>query len=534
MALKLNHCGLICIQQIAIIHQIHTDHTMSIIGKLIKTGISLNQKLGSETTSGENSQREQLEKLIETAQNTAFGKYYGFTDLLKSDNIVVSFKERVPIHNYDAMHTEWWSKQLEFPDITWPGKPHFFALSSGTTGKSSKRIPITDDFLASMRKSGTSLIKSLPNYDFPEELFESEVLMLGSSSHLDAHPNGHLEGEISGINVSNFPGWYDMFYRPGSEIAALSDWNDRLARIVEEAPTWNIGAIAGIPSWVLLMLQEIIKHHNLTNIHEIWPNFTVFASGGVAYETYRQDFDAICAKPIVVMDTYLASEGFFAFTARPGTMDMKLVLDNSYFYEFIPFDERGVNAQGELLENPVSHTLAEVEAGQDYVLVISTSAGAWRYVIGDTIRFTDLEKHEIKITGRTKFFLNVVGSQLSEEKMDDAILTVSEELKVSVNEYMVAAVKKDTNAYIHQWVIVCETEVDHKNFGEKLDVALKQANKNYGVARSKALKGIEVEVIDKEKYHHYLEISKKKGGQVKTPKVMTEEKMLELLDVVKS
>jgi len=505
---------------------------MSIIGKLIKTGISLNQKLGSESRPGEDQQKEQLRKLIEIAQNTAFGKYYGFSDLLKAENIVANFKSCVPIHHYDDMHSEWWIKQQEHADITWPGKPHFFALSSGTTGKSSKRIPITDDFLASMRKSGTSLIKSLPNFDFPEELFESEMLMLGSSSHLDSHPSGHLEGEISGINVSNFPSWYDMFYRPGSVISAINDWNERLARIVDEAPSWNIGAIAGIPSWVLLMLQEIIKHHKLTNIHEIWPNFTVYASGGVAYETYRQDFEAICAKPIVVMDTYLASEGFFAFTARPGTMDMKLVLDNSYFYEFIPFDERGVDERGELLENPVSHTLSEVDMGKDYVLVISTCAGAWRYVIGDTIRFTDLEKFEIKITGRTKFFLNVVGSQLSEEKMDDAILTVSELMNLSVNEYMVAALKKDTNAYIHQWVIVCENEVDCGNFGQNLDNALKEANKNYGVARSKALKGIEVKMINKEKYHNYLEKTKKKGGQVKTPKVMSEEKMLELLSMI--
>jgi len=153
-------------------------------------------------------------------------------------------------------------------------------------------------------------------------------------------------------------------------------------------------------------------------------------------------------------------------------------------------------------------------------------------VIGDTIRFTDLEKFEIKITGRTKFFLNVVGSQLSEEKMDDAILTVSELMNLSVNEYMVAAVKKDTNAYIHQWVIVCEKEVDCGHFGQNLDTALKEANKNYGVARSKALKGIEVKMINKNKYHQYLEKTKKKGGQVKTPKVLSEDKMLELLDII--
>ncbi len=173
--------------------------------------------------------------------------------------------------------------------------------------------------------------------------------MLSSTANLKEHNRGHLEGEISGINVSNFPGWYDMFYRPGKEIASIDSWDERLQRIVQEAPKWNIGAIAGIPSWVLLMLQEIVKAHKLNHIHEIWPNLTVYASGGVAYETYRQGFDKICAHPLTIIDTYLASEGFFSFGNRPGSMSMELALSHGYFYEFIPFDERGVDGQGNLL-----------------------------------------------------------------------------------------------------------------------------------------------------------------------------------------
>ncbi len=245
--------------------------------------------------------------------------------------------------------------------------------------------------MQSVRSVGMSLIKCVPDFDFSDELFEKEILMLSSTANLNVNNRGHLEGEISGINVSNFPGWYDMFYRPGKEIAAIDNWDERLQRIVEEAPNWNIGAIAGIPSWVLLMLQEIVKVHKLKTIHDIWPNLTVYASGGVAFETYRQAFNKICKTPLVIIDTYLASEGFFSYSNKPDAMSMQLALAHGYFYEFIPFDERGVDGQGNLIENPESHRLEEVQLDQEYVLVISTCSGAWRYMIGDTIKFTNME-----------------------------------------------------------------------------------------------------------------------------------------------
>jgi hypothetical protein len=227
---------------------------------------------------------------------------------------------------------------------------------------------------------------------------------------------------------------------------------------------------------------------------------------------------------IQYMDTYLASEGFFSYSTQPKSMNMRLALDHGYFYEFIPFDSRGVDKHGGLLDNPESHTLEEVVLGQDYALVISTCAGAWRYIIGDVIKFTSLDPFDIKITGRTKFFLNVVGSQLSEEKMDAAIREVSHQLDCSVNEYAVAAVKKEEE-YIHQWVIVTENQVQTSDFKDALDTSLKNANKNYQVARSKALKGLEVLSISKKTYYDYLGTIKKKGGQIKTPKVMSEETM---------
>lgn len=500
---------------------------MPLLGKLVKAGIDISAILLSEEESPKISQENQLRELLSKAKDTAFGKYYGFEELLKSDNLIASYRKEVPIFNYGQMHAQWWSRQERFPDITWPGRPHFFARSSGTTGKSSKRIPITDEFLASMKSVGTSMINSLHDFDFPETLFESEVLMLSSSARLDRNDQGFEEGEISGINVSNFPDWYDIFYRPGKAIASISDWDERVNAIAEHAPEWNIGAIAGIPSWVLLMLKRIIDRHQLESIHDIWPNFQVYASGGVAFETYREDFDKLCKSPITVLDTYLASEGFIAYSSQPGSMAMKLALSHGYFFEFIPFDERGIDGSGELLSDPVVLGIDEVEVGKEYVLLLSSCAGAWRYAIGDVIRFEAIAPPQIRITGRTKFFLNVVGSQLSEEKMDKAILELAENMGKTINEYMVAALKNANGDYFHQWVLV--TELRSTGLAEQLDELLKSANKNYAVARSKALKGIDVKVISKAQYTDFLAQNNKKGGQTKTPKVMKPEKMESLL-----
>ncbi|MBD3636088.1 MAG: GH3 auxin-responsive promoter family protein [Crocinitomicaceae bacterium] len=501
---------------------------MSVLGSIVKMAVEVNQKLHFLERSPEDEQAQQLIDLLSMAQNTSFGKYYGFTDIIRADDPLKAFQKNIPIHNYKDMHF-WWKQQQRFPDITWPGKPEFFALTSGTTGNKPKRTPVTKEFVDSMRDVASSVARSLPNFDLPPEIFESRVLMLSSSAKLKKHEDGHLEGEISGININNFPGWYDLFYAPGFEIANIDNWEERIERIVEMAPEWNIGAIAGIPSWVLIMLKAIMKKYELEYIQDIWPDFQVYASGGVAYETYREDFQKLSNKELIIIDTYLASEGFFAHTARPNTMAMRLALGHGYFYEFIPFDERGVDERGNVLDNPEIHTIKDIEKDQEYVLVVTTTAGAWRYIIGDTIKFTALHPHEIIITGRIKFFLNVAGSQLSEEKMDLGIQHLSEKIGHPINEYMVAGVKNQEDEYIHQWVLVCENGFEEKEAAEILDRKLSEINKNYGVARNKALKDIVVKRISKEMYNDYLESHKKKGGQAKIPKVMDQEQMKELL-----
>lgn len=501
---------------------------MSILGNVIKTAIEIKNTLTPEVKDAYETQEEQLRSLLSKAAKTAFGKYYNFEKILESDNPIDQFRQRVPIHDYDLINDEWWQQQQEQPDITWPGQPKYFALSSGTTGKESKRIPVTDDMLASFRAVGISQVESLSHFDFPAEFYEKDVLMLSSSANLEKHKD-HLEGEISGINTSNLPSWFSGFYKPGIEIASIPDWDERVEAIAQAAPEWDIVALAGIPSWIQMMLEKIIATHQLNNIHELWPNLRVYASGGVAFEPYRESLERLMGRPLIYMDTYLASEGFFGFTARPGTMNMKLALNHGLYYEFIPFDERGFDETGCLLEDPEVHSIEQVVEGQDYALLVSTPSGAWRYMIGDTIKFTDLEKYEMRISGRTKYFLNVVGSQLSEEKINDAVRQLAEKNEVDINEFAVAAIKNDVGEYIHQWVLGTKADLNEEAAAQQLDEILQELNKNYKVARGKALHGVRLRAVPTEKVYSWLESRKKKGGQIKMPKVMKAEMMEDLL-----
>ncbi|CAG2534786.1 GH3 auxin-responsive promoter [Maribacter dokdonensis] len=498
---------------------------MNIIGNFIKGVINVTDKITGEDNPIED-QKAVLQNLLETAKDTSFGKAYAFEDILESNNPQQAFRNAVPYFDYNQINDAWWHKLHEGQtDVTWPGSPDYFALSSGTTGKTSKRIPVTDAMIDAIRQAGIKQVLAISNFDLPADFFETGILMLGSSTDL-VENDDHLEGEISGISASNIPSWFSGYYKPGKEIAQIDDWDERVAKIAEKAADWDIGALSGIPSWIELMLKEVIKKHNLNNIHEIWPNLQVYTSGGVAFGPYEKSFNALMGKPVTVIDTYLASEGFIAFQARPETDAMKLVTDNGIYFEFVPFDPDYILEDGSIAQDAPSLTLSEVEKGQNYVLIISTVSGAWRYLIGDTIEFTDVERAEIKITGRTKFFLNTVGSQLSVNKLDDALQDIMETFDIEVPEYTLCAKKYDDGFY-HTWYLGTTTTQNPEKIAEKLDESLKAANKNYKVARSKALKGVKVFTVNPEVFYGWNDSNKKKGGQVKMERVMNEEKFAE-------
>ncbi len=495
---------------------------MEIIGNIIKKTIEIKDLLTPEANPIAE-QEEVLKQLISTAKSTVFGNTHQFEKMLKSDNLEAAFKKEVPYVDYHQLKDQWWQKTIDgAADITWPGTPNYFALSSGTTGKKSKRIPVTDDMIEAIKKSGIKQVEALANFDLPPAFFEKGILMLGSSTNLTER-NGHLEGEISGISASNIPSWFRSFYKPGEEIAEIDDWDTRVEKIAQEAPNWDIGALSGIPSWIELMLEKVIETHQLNNIHEIWPNLEVYTSGGVAFSPYEKSFNKLLGRPIQIIDTYLASEGFIAFQQRPETDAMKLVTDNGIYFEFIPFEPAYLNEDGSLKQGAPSFNISEVKPDTDYVLVVSTVSGAWRYMIGDTIAFTDIERAEIVITGRTKFFMNVVGSQLSIQKMNDALKEIEAAYEMAIPEFVLSAVRINGEFY-HHWYLGTDANVDTLDLAIKLDHNLQKANKNYRVARSKALKGVKVSLVPPSMFAEWNGAQKKKGGQVKMERVMSEEK----------
>lgn len=498
---------------------------MAILGSIIKGALDLRDALVSESSPAE-AQQEVLKQLLEKAQDTAFGKYYAFKNILEKEDFQKTFANTIPFHDYNRMREDWWSRIEEgVEDITWPGKPHYFALSSGTTGKKSKRIPVTDDMVDAIRNAGIKQVGALPNFDLPSDFFEKEIMMLGSSTDLSERDE-FLEGEISGITASNIPFWFKGYYKPGEDIAKIDDWDTRVKTIAKRAKTWDIGALSGIPSWIELMLKEVIEYHDADTIHDVWPNLQVYTSGGVAFQPYEKGFNLLLSKPITVIDTYLASEGFLAFQERPETTSMKLVTDNGIYFEFVPFEPQYILEDGSISQDAPVLTLDEVSLDQDYVLIISTVSGAWRYLIGDTIAFTDIERAEIIITGRTKFFLNVVGSQLSVNKMEVALRELEQEFDIEIPEFTLAAVNRE-GEFHHCWYLGTNSNVEASKLTEALDKSLMEANKNYKVARSKALKGVKVTTVDPNVFYEWNAKNKKKGGQVKMERVMDEEKFAE-------
>jgi hypothetical protein len=503
---------------------------MALLGPLMKTALNIHEKFTA-TTDHVKAQEKVLNHLLSTAEDTSFGIYYGFSSILRDKDIKAAYAVAVPFYSYHKMDEQWWVKMKEGkPNITWPGVPRFLARSSGTTGNKPKTIPVTDEMIAAIKSAGTRQVSALTHFNLSSDVFESEVMVLGSSTDL-IEENGFIIGEISGISTSNIPEFLDTFYRPGSEISAIDDWDERVQKIAEEAKNWDIGMLSGIPSWLELMLKKVMEVNHASNIHEVWPNLSVYTSGGVAFEPYRSSFEKLFAKPVQIVDTYLASEGFIACQQRPGTDSMQLITDGGIYFEFVPFKPDYIEQDGSISSNAPVLCLENVEEEVDYALIISTVSGAWRYLIGDTVKFTNKERAEIKITGRTKFFLNVVGSQLSVLKMETAITVLQEKFNASITEFTVCAKKIDGD-FNHVWYLGTDSDASEKELADSLDQSLQQANKNYKVARSKALKGVQVHKIPVDTFSKWNHHNKKKGGQVKMEKVMDEEKFEKWEDFV--
>ncbi|MFM8950181.1 MAG: GH3 auxin-responsive promoter family protein [Bacteroidota bacterium] len=492
---------------------------MPLLGSIIKSGIALRSKIAIERSNPEQHQKKVLRKLLSKAKDTMFGNAYRFSDLLESDNFIDNFRGSVPIHDYNSIFSKWWNKTLHnAEDVCWPGVVKYFALSSGTSESSSKHIPVTKDMIKSIQKVSMKQILSLAKYDLPESLFEKGILMLGGSTHL--HQRGsYFEGDLSGITVSNIPFWFQHFYKPGRKISKEMDWNAKLEEITEKAPEWDIGIVVGVPAWVQLLIEKVITRYNLKNIHEIWPNLSIYVHGGVSFEPYRKGFEQLLGKPLNYIETYLASEGFIAFQDEPGERSMRLNLNNGIFFEFIPFNPQNFNSDGEVIGNPKTLLVHEIEEGQDYAILLSTCAGAWRYLIGDVVRFTNKSKCDIVIVGRTKHFLSLCGEHLSVDNMNKAIEMVANELNIRINEFTVSGIPYGT-MFAHKWYVGTDDNCDPSHVRQLIDDKLKILNDDYRVERGSALQEIFVEIVSPQVFLQWMEANNKVGAQNKFPRVM--------------
>jgi len=486
----------------------------------IKLPKSIARALKFPVSSPRRQQVKVLKNMLRKARFTEFGQKYKFDEILLSRHPGKSFQQIVPTFDYSKIYKEWWYKTVEGkPDVCWPGVIKLFALSSGTSESASKFIPITKDLIRSNNITSIRQLLTLATYsNVPRSSVSKGWLLLGGSTQLQKSAT-YFAGDLSGIQAKNLPFWFQGLYKPGKKIAREKNWAKKLEEIVENAPGWDIAFVVGVPAWVQLCMEKIIDRYKLKNIHEVWPNLAFYVHGGVAMEPYKRGFKKLLGKPITYIETYLASEGFLAYQSRQDAIGLKLALNNNIFFEFVPFDDENFDSEGNMVVNAEVLMIHEVEEGKDYAVLISTNAGAWRYIIGDTIRFVDIEKNEIIITGRTKHFLSMVGEHLSVDNMNKAIELVSEELKISIPEFTVAGIPYGS-LFAHQWYIATDDKVSSEELKIRIDNKLKELNDDYEVERKHALKEVFVDVLSEQTFMDFMKTKGKMGGQHKFPRVL--------------
>jgi GH3 auxin-responsive promoter len=497
---------------------------MAILGNLLKQTLTLSksiERLNPVHEKPHRVQRRVLKKLLSKSQFTAFGLTYHFDKILAARHPVKEFQRTVPVHDYDSMYGKWWHKMVEKEEVNicWPTAIKYYALSSGTSGAPSKYIPVSREQLRKMRRAALGSLLSLRQYELPPVTFTKGVLTIGGSTDLTQERN-YYKGDLSGITVGNVPLWIQRYKTIPNAISNEKDWTTKIEKIIEAAPTWDIGIVCGVPAWIQLIFEKIIDRYNLTTIHDMWPNLKVFIHGGVAFEPYRKAFERLVKEPLVYVDTYLASEGFIAYTARPNSEGMRLVLNNGMFYEFVPFNSSNFDDDGKMIESPETLYLNEVQEGVDYALLITSSSGAWRYLIGDTVKFTNVDKCEIIITGRTKHFLSMCGEHLSVDNMNSAVTKLSNTYNVSIPEYTVIGTNENDQFY-HNWYIGSNDAMPAiETIKTLIDTTLCDVNDDYITERKHALKDIRIHVLPTAVFYDWMRSQGKEGGQHKVPRVL--------------
>ena len=472
-------------------------------------------------------QRRVLHYLLEKGKSTEYGRNH----MLASTHCYDDFVNNVPINTYEELKSDIDRMRHGEANVLWPGVVKWYAKSSGTTNDKSKFIPVSSDGLHNIHyKGGADVVAVYLRNNPGSRLFDGKSLILGGSHSPNYNVEGSLVGDLSAILIENINPIVNLFRVPKKQTALLSDFEVKRDRIAHECLKSNVTNISGVPSWMLSVLVRVLEISGKEHIEDVWPNLEVFFHGGIAFTPYRKQYEQIITSPKMhYMETYNASEGFFGLQDDPTDKSMLLMLDYGVFYEFIPLEDVGK-------DNPNIVPLEGVELNRNYAIVITTSCGLWRYMIGDTISFTSKRPYKFVITGRTKYFINAFGEELIMDNAEKGLAYACEKTGAQVKEYTAAPVYMDENAKCrHQWLIEFSVEPDDLGrFADLLDKKLQEINSDYEAKRSHnvTLQHLEVVKARPDLFNDWLKSKGKLGGQHKVPRLSNSRKnMDELLEM---
>ena len=468
-------------------------------------------------------QEELLMNLIRASENTVVGKHYDFASI-KSYN---TFAERIPISIYEDIEPFIEQTRSGEQNIFWGSPIKWFAKSSGTTNAKSKFIPVSSEALEDCHYKGSKdLLCLYLNNNEDSQLFIGKSLRLGGSSQIYENNNTFF-GDLSAILIENMPIWAEFSSTPSSRVSLMSEWETKITAIIEESKNENVTSFAGVPSWMLVLMNKVLEDTGKSNLMELWPNLEVYFHGGVSFEPYREQYKKILpSSSFKYYEIYNASEGFFAIQDLNNSSDLLLMLDYGIFYEFIPMTVFGTSEEKAI-------RLSDVEIDVNYAILISTNAGLWRYLVGDTVRFTSLSPYRIRITGRTKHHINVFGEELMVENTDQAISKASQLTNSEVVDYTVAPIfMQDKEKGAHEWMIEFKKKPHNINeFQKILDETLQSLNSDYEAKRynNMTLNPLVINVARENLFYDWLKEQDKLGGQHKIPRLSNKRDYLEQL-----
>lgn len=480
------------------------------------------RQLGLYDSQAQSLQEQVLKRLLTRAANTEWGHAHGYS----SQMTYSQFAAHTPVSSYEELKSYIDRMRHGERDVLWPGRVKFYAKSSGTTSDKSKFIPVSHDGLHDTHYAGgrDAVVWYLSRHPH-SRLFDGKALILGGSHAPNYNLPHSLVGDLSAILIENINPLVNLVRVPCKQTALLADFEEKRERIAREALHANVTNLSGVPSWMLSVLLCVLQEAGASTLEQVWPNLEVFFHGGVAFTPYREQYRRLITKPgMNYMETYNASEGFFGLQDDPADPSMSLMLDYGVFYEFIPMDQFGS-------PSPDVLPLWEVQPGKNYAMVITTSSGLWRYLIGDTVRFTSCNPYKFVITGRTRFFINAFGEELIVDNAENGLAQACAATGAQVLEYTAAPVYMDAAGKCrHQWLIEFSQEpADLDEFARLLDQALQRINSDYEAKRYKdiTLQPLEIVRARKGVFHDWLKSKGKLGGQHKVPRLSNQRDTIE-------